>query len=34
MPGFFEGRTLVIASMHRKEVVLKPLLKQRLKTYR
>jgi hypothetical protein len=26
MPGFFEGRTLVIASMHRKEEVLKPLL--------
>ena len=30
MPGFFEGRTLVIASMHRKEEVLKPLLEQGL----
>jgi hypothetical protein len=30
MPGFFEGRTLVIASMHRKEKVLKPLLEQGL----
>ena len=30
MPGFFEGRTLVIASMHRKEEVLKPILEQGL----
>ena len=30
MPGFFEGRTLVIASMHCKEEVLKPLLEQGL----
>ena len=30
MSGFFEGRTLVIASMHRKEEVLKPLLEQGL----
>ena len=30
MKGFFEGRTLVIASMHRKEEVLKPLLEQGL----
>jgi hypothetical protein len=30
MPGFFKGRTLVIASMHRKEEVLKPLLEQGL----
>ncbi len=30
MAGFFEGRTLVIASMHRKEEVLKPILEQGL----
>ncbi len=30
MPGFFEGRTLIIASMHRKEEVLKPILEQGL----
>jgi hypothetical protein len=30
MAGFFEGRQLVIASMHRKEEVLKPLLEQGL----
>ena len=32
MSGFFEGRTLVIASMHRKEEVLKPILEQGLGT--
>jgi hypothetical protein len=31
MPGFFEGRTLVIASMHQKEQVLQPLLEAELK---
>lgn len=31
MPGFFEGRQLVIASMHQKEQVLKPLLEAGLK---
>lgn len=30
MPRFFEGRTLVIASMHRKEEILQPLLEQKL----
>ncbi len=30
MKGFFEGRTLVIASMHRQEEVLKPILEQGL----
>jgi hypothetical protein len=30
MPGFFEGRTLVIASMHQKEQVLQPLFEKRL----
>jgi hypothetical protein len=31
MPGFFEGRQLVIASMHQKEQVLRPLLEASLK---
>jgi hypothetical protein len=31
MPGFFEGRQLVIATMHQKEQVLKPLLEADLK---
>ena len=31
MAGFFEGRQLVIASMHQKEQVLKPLLEASLK---
>ena len=31
MPGFFEGRQLVIASMHQKEQVLQPLLEASLK---
>lgn len=31
MAGFFEGRTLVIASMHQKEQVLQPLLEEGLK---
>ena len=31
MPGFFEGRQLVIASMHQKEQVLRPLLEAGLK---
>lgn len=31
MPGFFEGRQLVIASMHQKEQVLQPLLEAGLK---
>ena len=31
MPGFFEGRQLVIASMHQKEQVLQPLLESGLK---
>lgn len=31
MPGFFEGRQLVIASMHQKEQALKPLLEADLK---
>lgn len=31
MAGFFEGRTLVIASMHQKEQVLQPILQEGLK---